>query len=356
MRRFHFIAVCGVILLCVLLTSCGKQVHIPLPIGRIVTDTFTSEALKDNKLGDPDTRDVVIYLPPDYDFSKKAHPVIYLLHGYGGNERSVVGELGEPLTIVMLDGLVNTGVLKQVIIVMPNAKNKYGGSYYLNSELTGNYEDYIAVELVNYIDSKYRTIQDRKGRAIVGASMGGYGATTLSMKHPETYVVAASLSPPLSFDIIGQFMVAEVLKENPNGMGGSIPDSKRRYTNYIYSLSAALSPNLNNPPFFVDLPFEYPSGKTIESVMQRWLKEDPLAMLPAYSSALKELNGIYIDMGDEDLPGFNSAVEAFRKELTNMDIDHEYYIYRGGHTDQAVQRAVKALKFASAHLSEPVAP
>ncbi|MFC1716494.1 alpha/beta hydrolase [Candidatus Poribacteria bacterium] len=356
MRRFAFAIQFSVILLCLLLTCCGKHVPIPTPTGQIVTNTITSAALKDNKLGDPDTRDVVVYLPPGYAYSKKSHPVIYLLHGHGGDELSIVGELGEPLTVIVLDGLVKTGVLKKAIIVMPNANNKYGGSFYLNSELTGNYEDYIAVELVNYIDNKYRTIRDRSGRAIVGASMGGYGATVLSMKHPETYVVAASLSPPLSFDIISKPLIPEVIKENPDGMGGPVPDPEKRYTNYIYGLSAALSPNLDNPPFFVDLPFEYPNSQMIESVRQRWLKHDPLTMLPTYSSALRELKGIYIDVGDEDLPGFYPAAEAFHKKLTTMGIDHEYDVYRGGHSDRGVQRAVSALKYVSARLPDPIAP
>ena len=202
------------------------------PAGQIVTDTITSEALKGNKFGDPDTRNMAIYLPPSYASSDKVYPVVHLLHGFGGNERSLVDEVGEQLAILLIDGLINTGALKEIIIVMPDGRNKYGGSYYLNSELSGNYEDYIAVELVDYIDDRYRTIRDREGRAIGGASMGGYGSMTLAMKHPETYSAVVSLSPPLSFDIIAEAMIPEVLKENPDDMGG--PGSAQ-YTSYFYA-------------------------------------------------------------------------------------------------------------------------
>jgi len=323
------------------------------PAGQIVTDTITSEALKGNRLGDPDTRDITIYLPPSYASSDKVYPVIYLLHGFGGNERSYVDEVGELLAVFLIDGLINTGSLKEVIIVMPNAKNKYGGSFYLNSELTGNYEDYIADELVDYIDIKYRTIRDRDGRAIAGASMGGYGSITLAMKHPETFSAIASLSPPLGFEMIAEAMIPEVIKENPDGMSGPWPDAEQ-YTSFFYALSAALSPNLNNPPFFVDLPFEYPSDEIIEPVRQCWLEADPLTMLSVYASSLMEMNGIYIDVGDEDLPGFKSAADAFHQELISMGIEHIYDVYHGDHYANPVGRAISALTFLSDLL--PVAP
>lgn len=324
--------------------------------GQMVTDTITSAALKDNKLGDPDTRNMTIYLPPSYASSDMIYPVIYLLHGYGGDERSLVDEVGEPLVVLLIDGLINTGLLKEVIIVMPDAGNKYGGSYYLNSELTGNYEDYIVEDLVNYIDGKYRTIRDRNGRVIGGASMGGYGSITLAMKHPEMFSAVASMSPPLGFDIISELMIPEVIKENPDGMSDPSPDSEGQYTRYLYSLSAALSPNLNKPPFFMDLPFEYPSSEIIEPIRQRWLEADPLTMLSVYGSSMMKLNGIYIDVGDDDLLGFKAAADAFHEELMRLGIEHRYNVYHGDHYDNAVERAIDSLRFLSDLLLDPTTP
>ena len=348
---------CALILLCFLLTYCAEPEPKPvIPVGQVITDTITSEALKDNKLGDPHIRNMTIYLPPSYNHSDKMYPVIYLLHGYGGDERSAVEEVGETVAALIVDGLIKTGLFKEIIIVMPSGANKYGGSYFLNSELIGNYEDYIAEELVNFIDNEYRTIRDRDGRAIAGASMGGYGSITLGMKHPETYCAVASLNAPLWFDPISEAIVPEILKENPDGMDGPIPDPERQYTSYIYALSAALSPNLDNPPYYVDLPFEYPSGKIIESVRQRWMKGDPFSMLSDYGSSLKEMKGVYIDIGDEDLPGFPEAADAFHQELLNMGIKHKYIVYHGGHSYQLVARSINALRFISDLLPDPKNP
>ncbi len=221
--------------------------------GQIKIDTITSLALKDNKLGDTNVRNIAIYLPPGYESSDKVYPVIYLLHGFGGNERSFVDEVGENFAVFLLDTMIENDVLKEVIIVMPNAKNKYGGSYYLNSELIGNYEDYIVKEIVSYIDSNYRTIKDREARAIAGASMGGYGGITLAMKHPETYCAVAVLSPPLGFDIMTEKILPEILRENPDEMSG--PNSKKQYTDYIYALSAAI------PHFLLICHLNIPVGK-----------------------------------------------------------------------------------------------
>lgn len=331
---------------CLMIVLLAQQ---SLPAGQIIIDTITSEALKDNKLGDPDTRNMAIYLPPSYAASDKSYPVIYLLHGFGGDEGSFVGELGDTSAVVLLDLLIGAGLLKEAIIVLPDGSNKYGGSYYLNSELIGNYEDYIVYDLVNFIDENYRTIPDRSGRVIGGASMGGYGSITLAMKHPEIFSVVASMSPPLGFDIIAEAMISEVIAENPNGMTGPGPNAGQ-FTSYMYALSAALSPNLDNPPYFVDLPFEYPNAEIIESVRLRWMVGDPITMLKNDNSSLKQMNGIYIDVGTEDLPGFKQAADAFHQALVDMNIQHEYNVYEGDHYAKEIERATSSLTFISALL------
>ncbi len=323
-------------------------------VGKIITDQITSESLKDNKLGDKSIRDIVIYLPPDYDSSNKNYPVLYLLHGFGGSERFYVDSVTEEFIVFMLDLLIQSKRIKEMIIVMPDGSNKYGGSFFLNSELIGNYEDYVAIEISNYIDNKYRTIRDRDACVIAGASMGGYGSITLAMKHPEIYSAVAALSPPLAFEIMMKDIIPQVIKENPDGMKG--PNSKRQYSDYIYALSAALSPNLNNPPFFVDLLFEYPTGNVIEPIKQKWMKADPLTMLKKDSSSLKKMKGIYIDVGSNDYLGFKNGADEFHKTLTELGIDHEYVIFDGGHSDDGVNRAINAITFLSKFLPDPSFP
>ncbi|MHC4356523.1 MAG: alpha/beta hydrolase-fold protein, partial [Planctomycetota bacterium] len=142
----------------------------------LVVDQITS--------GDPATREVIVYLPPSYNQGGN-FPVVYLLHGYTGNARTFASnaytgfywpaesDFPEGGIYGLLNDLIIAGELKEMIVVMPDASNMYGGSWYANSELAGNYEDYIVEDLVSYIDSNYRTIPSRDSRAIVGHSMGG---------------------------------------------------------------------------------------------------------------------------------------------------------------------------------------
>ena len=84
-----------------------------------------------------------------------------------------------------------------MIIVTPNADNSYDGSYYTNSYVTGNWEDFISQKLVDYIDANYRTIKSVHSRGIAGHSMGGYGAVKLALKYSHIFGTLFGLSSDL---------------------------------------------------------------------------------------------------------------------------------------------------------------
>ena len=73
------------------------------------------------------------------------------------------------------------------------------GSFFLNSPFTGNYSDFIFDDLINFVDTKYRTIPNKEHRALMGASMGGYGTLYGCLKYPEKFNVGVALSPVISF-------------------------------------------------------------------------------------------------------------------------------------------------------------
>ncbi|HEY9503793.1 MAG TPA: alpha/beta hydrolase family protein [Pyrinomonadaceae bacterium] len=126
-----------------------------------------------------------VVLPPGYALitnSRKHYPVIYLLHGWNGH----------------FDSWLNNTTLRQIasssqlIIITPEGNN----GWYTDSATTqtDKYETYIIDELIPDVDSRYRTIRDRRGRGIAGYSMGGYGAIKFGLKHPELFKLAASIS------------------------------------------------------------------------------------------------------------------------------------------------------------------
>src|SRR5579871_3209502 len=118
------------------------------------------KSLEGNLEADSPDRDVTVYLPPSYTTQKsRRYPVVYLLHGYGGRDDTFNGRLATLPDSADRD--VTSGAAKEMIVVMPNAYTLHKGSMYSNSITTGYWEDYIAIDLVSYVDSHYRTLPNR---------------------------------------------------------------------------------------------------------------------------------------------------------------------------------------------------
>jgi len=130
-----------------------------------------------------------VVVPDNYKKSKKAFPVVYLLHGYSGNYRSWAKDFKELGKQVDQYGFIVVGV-----------DGNYS-SWYFDSPIdpTFKYETYVVKELVPFIDKQYRTIADRKARAISGLSMGGHGALYLSFRHQDVFGAAGSMSGGVDF-------------------------------------------------------------------------------------------------------------------------------------------------------------
>src|SRR5580700_6057425 len=149
-------------------------------------------ALEGNLEGEVVDRDVIVFLPPSYHKeSKRRYPVVYALHGYSIGAEQWTHEIHVPQTI---EGAFALGS-QEMIVVLPDSKTIYNGSMYSSSATTGDFENYIARDVVAYIDAHYRTIPDRQSRGLVGHSMGGYGASRIGMKHPDVFGALYIMSP-----------------------------------------------------------------------------------------------------------------------------------------------------------------
>jgi endo-1,4-beta-xylanase len=132
-----------------------------------------------------------IYLPPAYDSEPQTHfPVVYFLHGSGGNESS------DTSFARFARDAIDAGDIGSVIYVFVNG-GAYSG-YRDNASRNLFVETYFIEELIPAIDERYRTFADREGRALAGFSMGGGGSMRLALKYPELFAAAASISGTLS--------------------------------------------------------------------------------------------------------------------------------------------------------------
>ena len=140
-------------------------------------------------------RAVLVYLPAGYERdSRRRYPVLYLLHGASATGHLLwTGNLANVQDIA--DRVFAGSTQGEMIVVMPDASSPYLGALYSNSAAEGNWEDFVARDLVNYVDAHYRTIGDRHSRGIAGHSRGGYGALRLALTRPDVFSVVYALSP-----------------------------------------------------------------------------------------------------------------------------------------------------------------
>jgi S-formylglutathione hydrolase len=292
------------------------------------------KSLEGNLEGDSPDRDVAVYLPPSYNTSRnQRYPVLYLLHGFTDNVDNWWGVKQHFVNVPAVTDKALAAGGKEMIIVMPNAFTRYQGSMYSNSATIGDWETYVAKELVAYIDSHYRTTPGPAGRGLAGHSMGGYGAIRIGMKQPGVFSSLYLLSPCC--------MAAGNARPNPKAEAIHDPAEVATadfFTKAMFASAAAWSPNPNNPPFFLDLP--YKNGEVQPQVVAKWQSNAPLTIIDQYISNLRQYKAIAMDAGTKDQP-IAGTVEMLSKVLNDYKIQHVYETYEGDHINRVAERLEK---------------
>jgi pimeloyl-ACP methyl ester carboxylesterase len=292
-------------------------------------------------LGDSTSRAVSIYLPPSYNRQRsRRFPVVYLLHGFGGDNSSFIAGRLQNLNIrVSMDSLVASGKVTEMIVVTPNARNRYDGAFYTNSPVTGNWEDFIVRDLVGYVDSHYRTVRRREGRGIAGHSMGGHGALRLGMRHPETFSAIYALSPyGLSLDSAPAPATARAWMKAISLTDTSQFRKAGFNVDLLIAESAVYASDPARPPFFVDFLFRAEDGKLVldSAVARKW--QVPLSEVPRYAANLRR-EKIGFDAGRADgFPHIPPDVAALDRLMTGLAIPHFAELYEGTHGSRIRQR------------------
>ncbi len=307
--------------------------------GKVEKIKVHGKSLEGNLEGDSADRDVFIYLPPSYGTQpNRRYPVVYFLHGYGIGAEAYFNMMTVPQSA---EAAIAAGG-KEMILVHPDSFTVHNGSMYSNSPTTGDWETFMAEELVSYVDSHYRTVANRNSRGLAGHSMGGYGAFRIGMKFPNIF---SSLYP----------MSSCCLMNNPNStLGGAVATTGKGKGQAgggtTPALAAAWSANPKNPPTFYDLPVQ--DGEYKAEIGAKWLANSPLAMVDQYWTNLKKYKAIMMDIGLQDtLLNGNRDMDA---ALTKLGVPHAYETYEGDHTNRVRERFEKSvLSFFSKNLDFP---
>ena len=154
------------------------------------------------------TRRITVYTPPGYESGKDKYPVLYLLHGMGGDEEAWIA-LGR--TSQILDNLISAGKAKPMIVVMPNGnvaqtaapgesdKGFYKPTMQLPNTMDGKMEETF-MDVIKFVESNYRVQNNKAGRAVAGLSMGGFHSLHISRYYPNTFDYIGLFSPAISPD------------------------------------------------------------------------------------------------------------------------------------------------------------
>lgn len=300
-----------------------------------------SRALAGNLQGNDATRDVHVYLPPSYAQGERRYPVVYFLHGYAVTADVYVdGVLNLPKAA---DEAIAAGG-PEAIVVMPDAFTRFGGSFYSNSPVIGDWESWIAKDLVAYIDSHYRTLATRGGRGLSGHSMGGYGTLRIGMKYPEVFGALYAMSSAVGVAAPD----AATTKTQLARMAEGIRTEARSFSNGTQAQASAWAPNPQNPPYYFDLPFDA-EGKPVPRVAEKWIANSPLVTMDQNVPALKSFRAIALDVGNED--GLAAGNTQFSESLKRLGVAHEYEIYEGTHGNKVGARFIaNVLPFFAQHL------
>jgi S-formylglutathione hydrolase len=316
--------------------------------GRIEVLTIQASSLAGNLLGDPVEQSVAVYLPPGYEREpSRRFPVLYLLHGIGGTYT----DWTEDFDIrSVTDRLIAKGTIGEFLVVMPNGRNAYGGGFYMNSPVTGNWGDFIVKEVVAFVDGRFRTISGPEGRGLAGHSMGGFGAIHLGMKHPDVFGSIYALSP-CCLDLVEDIDYGNYSLKGALQMKGPEEIPKRIQAGdfhpvAILALAAVLAPNPERPPFFVDFPFETRRGELLPllPIRERWLAQLPIHQIPQYLANLRRLRGIMLDYGvREQFSHIPEATASFSRKLAEYRVPHTLDIYDGDHREEIPARLERIL-------------
>jgi hypothetical protein len=313
-------------------------------VGRLDEGWIESQALRDNRLGDPWRRPVVVYTPPGYDQEAgRRYPVVYEIQGFTRQvdmwrNRDAL----RPTFVELIDDLFTREESPPCLIVFADCWTSLGGSQFLDSPAVGRYHTYLCDEVVGWVDARYRTLSEPAHRGIAGHSSGGYGAMVNAMLRPDVFGGLATHAGDALFELCYLRDFGPTARALRNHYQGSFdrfwqdfrsrPAWSRPADNVLVNTFAMAACYSSDPDGTVQLPFEIETGRLRPEIWERWLAWDPVRMAPHHAPALRGLRAIYIDAGHRDEWFLDLGADAFRRELAVLGrTDVFFELFDDGH-------------------------
>ena len=296
---------------------------------QLVAREIQSKRFAASKVGVSPVRKLVVYLPAGYDEERNRYPVVYFFPSPFEGYREFFDSSGAE---GLFDRAIATGRIGKFIFVSVDMTTPLGSSWYVNSPVTGNWEDFVVQELVPYVDANFRTMPTRDSRGLAGSYMGAYGAIRIGMEHPDVFGSLYGMNP------VGTGSGVQILASRPDwdllAHATSFADLKNDgFATIFTSIFQAYLPNPENPPLYVDLPAHREGRQlVIDSKLTERLRNNFFleSMIPKYAENMKTLRGFKFDWSRNDaIWDHVYSNQAFTHKLNEFGIVHEAEEYNG---------------------------
>jgi enterochelin esterase-like enzyme len=321
-------------------------------------------SLTGNALGDPDERELLVYLPYGYADSARRYPVVMVLAGFAATNGSLLNfKPWEPNLLERYERLLAEGC-GEAILVLPDCFTRLGGSQYLDSPAVGDYQRYLADDVVSFVDARFRTLPEREARAIIGKSSGGFGALRMGMDRPERFAVVGSHAGDCAFElsIRPRFAEAAVVYERSGGaraflaeLASRAPRSQAEFHALeLLALAHVYAPTRDGDGPFGELPFDPRTAMVRPEPWGRWLAHDPLVRAQRGEHGLTKAQLVFLDAGKSDEYGLQFGARMLAEHLMQSGVAVEHEEFEGGHMGTAHRYDVSLPKVIAA--LAPAAP
>ncbi|MGB1700071.1 MAG: alpha/beta hydrolase, partial [Nannocystaceae bacterium] len=326
--------------------------------GAIETFELSSDHLGANLLGDPDTRQVAVYIPEEVANAHGPVPLFVALAPFTSSGLKLLAwqSFGESLPL-RIDRLITEGKLGPLVLAMPDAFTSLGGNQYLDSPVLGRWSSFLHEDLVPALEARYPAGSSPNRRALFGRSSGGYGALVNAMERPGFWGAIASHSGDADFDLLYRSELPKAATALAAFDGDPVAfiehlrqqpkiDGRDFYALMMLAMAASYDPQ-PDLPLGIHFPADPRTCALDEEAWTRWRRWDPLELVqsPARQDALRGLATLFIDCGSRDQYNLHFGNRRLSDMLTAAGITHTYEEFPDGHSgvDYRLDRSLPLL-------------
>lgn len=305
-------------------------------------------SLSNNLIEEPDQREISVLLPPSYRESKEEYPVLYFLNGYGSSHQDSAKQLQDAMAALEL---------QELIVVSVDAINRLNCSFYVNSPVTGNWQDFVTNDVVEYMDAHYRTVSTAQGRGIAGHSIGGFGVLNIALNTEGIFDYGYAMSPAvfapegfvtydLRFDAVTGNMQSyqDLSKQEAGAQYLKKLDNTKWQPRYAFDYGSAFAPDPEGKAPYILLPEQVESGEYLRDAIWDQYQNGlggPPQQLEENRDRLLRLGGLAVDYGrqDESVWILNGC-KYLEQRLGELEIPVDLRVYDGDHSSKVPMRFI----------------